>query len=288
LFDTDGDQLPDFEEVIAGNRNPLISDLPQPRIRIGNVDLQLDVRFAFTDQEGQERTSSESVSTRLVQSEDETYTTSDESSTKSTLEVSSTLEVEVSFPKGGGVKSSLGITAGMERGSTNTFGTESSESSEEAYEESLSTSETVDISKSVTRTVEGASLKTDITIENVSDIPFTISNIELSVQTQDPRNRRRLIPVASLVPENPSFDSVNIGALGDPGRGPFVFSALADSVFPEQIERLLKSPRGMVVNLANFDITDEAGRNFVFASQDVLDRTAGINIDFGDGRRSTR
>jgi hypothetical protein len=287
LSDTDGDQLPDFEEVIAGNRDPLISDLPQPRIRVGNVDLQLDVRFAFIDQEGQQRTSSESVSARLVQSEDETYTTSDESSTKSTLEVSSTLETEVSFPKGGGVKSSLGITAGMERGSTSTFGTESSESSEEAYEESLSTSETVDISKSVTRTVEGASIKTDITIENVSDIPFTISNIELSAQTQDPRNRRRLIPIASLVPENPSFDSVNIGALGDPGRGPFVYSALADSVFPQQIERLLKSPRGMVVNLANFDITDEAGRNFVFASQDVLDRTAGINIDFGDGHLET-
>ena len=48
---------------------------------------------------------------------------------------------------------------------------------------------------------------------------FTISNLELTAQTQDSRDRRRMIPVASLVPENPDLGSVNIGALGDPSRG---------------------------------------------------------------------
>jgi len=284
MADTDGDQLSDFQEIKAANRNPLVADLPRPLIRVGNVNLQLDTRFTFVDEQGVSRSSQETVESTLTQSENELFRTSDENTTKSVLETSRTLEAEVSFPKGGGVKSSMGINAGLERGHTSTFGSESSTGAEERYHESLTTSEAVDYSKSVTREVVGASVKADVTIENTSDIPFTISKLELAAQTQDPRDRRRLIPVASLVPENPSFGAINIGALGDPQRGPFVFAAFTDSVFPAQVEQLLKSPRGLIVKLANFDITDEAGRNFAYSSQQVLDRTAGINIDFGDGR----
>ena len=134
----------------------------------------------------------------------------------------------------------------------------------------------------MTREVVDAAIKIDVSIENIGSLPFTISNLELSAQTQDPRNRRKVIPIASLVPENPNLDTINIGALGDSVRGPFVFKTI--SVFPQQVEELMKSPRGLVVKLANFDITDEAGRNIAFTSRDVLDRTAGITFDLGDGR----
>lgn len=49
----------------------------------------------------------------------------------------------------------------------------------------------------------------------------------------------------------------------------------------------MKNPRGLIVKLANFDITDELGRNFAFTSQTVFDRTAGLSIDYGDGRLDT-
>jgi len=37
------------------------------------------------------------------------------------------------------------------------------------------------------------------------------------------------------------------------------------------------------VQLTHFDITDETDRNFAFVSQEVLDRTASITFDMGDG-----
>ena len=70
--------------------------------------------------------------------------------------------------------------------------------------------------------------------------------------------------------------------LADVARGPFIFSAV--NVFPEQVQELMKNPRGLIVDFANYDISDENGRNFAFTSRDVLDRTAGITFDLGDGR----
>jgi hypothetical protein len=286
LADTDGDQLADPDEVAAGNRNPLIADLPSPRINIGNVNLQLDTRFSFTSETGESVSENKTFESTITRGEDETFSTSNQNSTKSTLEFSE--ELQASFNAGPGIfagvdiQTTIGSKQGSERGNTFTVGEESSRSSEETYHDSLSTTATRDIREAVTREIVDAGMKVDVSIDNVGDIPFTISNLELSAQVQDPLDRRRMIPVAALVPENEGLGSVNIGALGDPSRGPFVFNTV--SVFPQQVQELMKNPRGLVVQLANFDITDNEGHNFAFTSQEVLDRTAGITFDLGDGR----
>jgi len=286
LVDTDGDQLADPDEVAAGNRNPLIADLPSPRINIGNVNLQLDTRFSFTSETGESVSENKTFESTITRGEDETFSTSNENSTKSTLEFSQ--EMQASFNAGPGIvkgvdiQTTIGSKQGSERGNTFTVGEESSRSSEETYHDSLSTTATRDIREAVTREIVDAAMKVDVSIDNVGDVPFTISNLELSAQVQDPLDRRRMIPVAALVPENEGLGSVNIGALGDPSRGPFVFNTV--SVFPQQVQELMKNPRGLVVQLANFDITDNEGHNFAFTSQEVLDRTAGITFDLGDGR----
>ena len=200
---------------------------------------------------------------------------------ESTQEINNKLEVSGPVPSVE-FERNLGFKQGSERGNTFSVGEESGRSSEESFHDSLTTSATFDIRESVTREIEGASVKVGVSIDNTGDIPFTISNLELTAETQDPLDRRRMIPVASMVPENEFLGSINIGALGDPSRGPFVFNAV--SVFPQQVQELMKNPRGLVVQLANFDITDELGRNFAFSSKDVLDRTAGITFDLGDGR----
>ncbi|MBT8093932.1 MAG: hypothetical protein KJP08_03905 [Gammaproteobacteria bacterium] len=287
LADTDGDQMSDPEEISAGNRDPLISDLPSPRIDIGNVNLQLDTRFSFTSEQGEAVTEDTTVESSITRSEDETFSTSNENSTKKTLEFSEEIGTKVNLGlkalfEGAEIEAKFGSRQGSERGSTFTTSKESSESSEEAYHESLTTSTARDIRESVTREVVDAEMKVTVSIDNVGDIPFTISNLELSAQTQDPLDRRRMIPVAALVPENEGLGNVNIGTLGDPSRGPFVFRTV--SVFPQQVQELMKNPRGLVVQLANFDITDNEGNNFAFTSQAVLDRTAGATFDLGDGR----
>ena len=285
LEDTDGDQLLDPDEVLAGNRNPLISDLPSPRIDVSSSTMLLDVEFTYTDTEGKSQTETANVETTLTRSEDTKFSTSNENSTKNTLEASQ--EISASYGQNNGVPSwsvsgKVGSSQGSERGSTFTVSEESGRSSEEAYHESLTTSVQRDISREVTRKIVGADIRVDVSIQNENDVPFAISNLEVTAQAQDPTDRRKVIPIASLVPNNEDLDTINIGALGDPARGPFVFSAV--EVIPAQIEELMKNPRGMIIKLANFDITDEEGRNFAFVSQEVLDRTAGLTFDLGDGR----
>jgi hypothetical protein len=284
LADTDGDQLDDPDEIAAGNRNPLISDLPSPRIDVGNVNLQLDTRFSFTSETGKSVVENKTFESTIARGEDETFSTSNKNSTKKTLQFSEELGVKKSWGPKPGVEVSFkgGSKQGSERASTFTTSRESSKSSEETYHDSLSTATSRDIRESVTRDVVDAAMKVTLSIDNVGDIPFTISNLELSAETQDPLDRRRMIPVAALVPENANLGSVNIGTLGDPSRGPFVFKTV--SVFPQQVQELMKNPRGLIVQLANFDITDNDGNNFAFTSQEVLDRTAGLTFDMGDGR----
>ncbi|MEO0424511.1 MAG: hypothetical protein AAF184_19395 [Pseudomonadota bacterium] len=289
LADSDGDQLPDFDEVIAANRNPLEADLPTPRISVGNVSLLLDTRFTYTDTEGQTVEESSTAETTLVAGEDTTYSTSSERSTLSTLETSQSLQLGGGLAATDGktvptfnISGSVSSTQGSQRGSTFAVSQESARRSEETYQESLTTSAQVSAESSVVREVVGAALRVDVTIDNAGDIPFTIRNLELTALTQDPADRTRVIPVASLVPENPNLEDINIGALGDTSRGPFSFVAV--DVFPAQVEELLKNPRGIVVQLSNYDIVDEDGRNFSFSSREVLDRTAGLTFDLGDGR----
>lgn len=293
LADTDGDQIDDPTELAAGNRNPLVADLPSPDISIGNVNMQLDTRFTITDTEGQTREESETSEATLTQGENETFSQSNENSTLNTVNnsksLSTTASAEYAFGGGplGGATVGFSVTAevsqetGSERGSTTSFGEESARNSEEAFHDSLTTSSAVSIEETVVREVVDGTMRVDLTIENAGAIPFAISNLELTALTQDPNNRRQLVPVASLVPQNANLDTINIGALGDTARGPFVFNTT--EVFPSEIEQLMKSPRGVIVRLANFDIVDESGNNFAFTSQQVLDQTAGITFDLGNG-----
>lgn len=293
LADTDGDQIDDPTELAAGNRNPLVADLPSPDISIGNINMQLDTRFTITDSEGQTREESETSEATLTQGENETFSEANENSTLNTvnnsMSLSTTASAEYAFGGGplGGATIGFSVTAeasqetGSERGSTTSFGEESSRNSEEAFHDSLTTSTAVNIEETVVREVIDGAMRVDLTIENAGAIPFAISNLELTALTQDPNNRRQLVPVASLVPQNTNLDTINIGALGDTARGPFVFNTT--NVFPSEIEQLMKSPRGVVVRLANFDIVDESGNNFAFTSQQVLDQTAGITFDLGNG-----
>ena len=294
LADTDGDQMDDPTEVASANRNPLIADMPIPDINVGQVNLQLDTRLTYTDEAGQVVTESNTSEATLTQGTNQTYSSANESSTKETVENSRSLTVSVEqqfnygVTDGGGsgsTKMSASATRtqsrGTERGSTVSFGEESSQNAEEAYHDSLTTENARDTRESITREVLGASMRVDVTVANAGNVPFSISNLELSAQAQDPVNRRLIIPIGSLVPENENLDAVNIGSLGETERGPFIFRT--DNVFPQEIEELMKNPRGLIVQLANYDITDENGNNFAFSSQHVQDRTAGITFDLGNG-----
>jgi len=285
LSDTDGDGIADNVETILATRNPLIADLPRPRIDVGDMALRLDTRFAYTDTQGQSQSVAESTEVTLTESESKTYQTSETEVNKlvgeAGLELSRGTKVGTETESSNGQKLSTKFTYANE--TTSTVSQASTRQAQQAYQESLSTTAQVDETQSVTRTVEGASVEVLVSVLNDGDTAFNISNLELTALTQDPTNRSVFVPVATLL----SALTVDTGAnpqyaLSPQGeRGPFVFKST--EVYPSLVEDLMRSPRGLLFKVANFDVVDEAGRNLAFITQDVNDRTAGLIIDYGNG-----
>ena len=283
LADTDGDQLNDREEIVLRNRNPRLADLPLPQIRIGEINLEIDERFTYTDEEGIEQTIESNSSQSFLQSDTSTLAESSTTSTTAAEVYSQQLEVGYGdgSSTGGGY---IGVTAGFEqsrqRGYSSTISEESSQTAQREFSESLSNALSMSERREVTRTVEGARLSVDLTVANAGEVSFTLSNLEITARVQDPRNRDRFLPLASLVAASGN-ESINLGTLQSQ-RGPFIFENA--EIFPNMAQGLLREPRNIIFDVANYDIVDEFGRNFAFTSEEINDLTAGILIDFGDGR----
>lgn len=277
LADSDGDQIKDADEIQLANRNPRVSDLPLPGIEVGDVDLRLDVRFRAESSTGSRELETKTATTTLAQTSSRLYSNTDSSTNK--------FFAKVGVEQGWGVKE--GVASGkfsFETGYsgewTSSTTRQRSEESQRAYLDSLETAAEVTQGETVTREVLGASMKIAVSLRSLGDISFSINNIQITALLQDPRDPTVLLPIATLVPDPAAggLGPVNLGPLV-PARGPFVFSNT--QVFPSLVEDLMKDPRGLVFKIANFDITDEFGRNFAFTSQGINDRTAALIIDFG-------
>jgi len=288
IADTDGDQFSDDEELLDLDRDPLIADLPRPQIMIGDVRLSLDVRSSYTDETGQEQSVEDTLQATISKGSEQRFSTSDTISNETVLQHGEKIGREVSY----GIKDGFGAKGSFEssfgqtytNGYTSTRNQESASTLTSAYQNTISHAFTQSQNRSVTRTIENAQIVADVSIKNTSDIAFTITNIEISVLRQDRRNSYRFTPIASLRTsgaddpnEQPAF---NLGPF-DPERGPFIFESTGS--YPNLVEELMREPQGLVYRVVNFDILDEFGRNFVFSSQEVNDRTAGITIDYGEG-----
>jgi hypothetical protein len=279
--DTDGDGLRDGYEVVTANRNPRIADLPQPQIRIGTVDLVLDVRFETQTQQGQNAVDSKSRAVTLQQDERTAVSTTDTKTNEWFFKAGAKVgfEISVGFEDPGSKYSGEFSTEGGASGSS-TFqvSRESARASSRAYGDTLSTEKSFSRSETLTRRVEGAEIAVLVDIENLSNIAFEMADIEITALIRDGRDPRILTPIATLFPADPGL-RINLGALDTTARGPFRF--VSRNAFPARIEDLMRNPRGIVFKVANFNIRDEEGRNFAFGEQETNDRTSPIVLDFG-------
>lgn len=283
LADTDGDQLSDREEIVLRNRNPRLADLPLPQIRIGEMNLEIDERFSYTDEQGIEQSIESSSSNSFLQSD--TTTLAESSTTSTTASEVYSANVEGGYGDGsstGGYyfRVAAGFEHSRQRGYSSTISEESSRTAQRDYSESLAEALAISERREVSRTVEGARLSVDLTVANAGDVSFAISNLEITARVQDARLRDRFVPLASLLPSSGN-ETFNLGAL-QTQRGPFIFENA--EIFPKQAQNLLREPRTIIFDIANYDIVDEFGRNFAFTSEEINDLTAGILIDYGDGR----
>ncbi|HET9422223.1 MAG TPA: hypothetical protein VFO49_13885 [Nocardioides sp.] len=280
LADTDGDQIDDGDEINLGNRNPSVSDLPKPAIRIGEMDLGLDVRF--TDVTGTESKVAETkqVTSTLQQTESEEFSSSDQRTIEAGTKLSETVGFEVGYKEGPVAKAFFSATAEQSFNSsfTTSFTETSKEESQETYEESLSSNVELAEQANRTREVTGARIAVAVTLGSDSDIAFTMRHLQVTALIQDPQNPDRLTPVATLLPTAEPEQGYSLGPLV-PERGPYLFENT--QVFPKMVDDLMRNPRGLIFKFSNYDLVDELGRNFAFTSQEINDRTAGLVVDYG-------
>lgn len=274
LTDTDGDQFPDDDEVSLQSRDPRIADLPDFDMSVvGDVQLGLDVRFTATDETGSRELESRTSETALVTQS----SSSQESGSASASEwfVNGSFNLDVGWDDGFYWGAGIGVTGGYSESSSTSFTQASARSAQQEQQNSLTTDVETEEGETVTREVLGASMAVALEIENQSDIAFTLENVELVAKVVDPRDPTSFVPVATLTGQAERY---TLGPAPD-ARGPFRF--VADSPAPALIERLRENPRNLVFEVANYDVVDEFERNFSYTYQDVADRTATLQIDYG-------
>ncbi|MFO0800020.1 MAG: FG-GAP-like repeat-containing protein [Gemmataceae bacterium] len=280
--DTDGDQILDGAEIaLGGYRNILVADLPRAGLFVGSTDLRLDVRFTQTDSTGTTQLDSKSVNSSLVQSTRKEFSNTSSTTMELTHRNSATAGLEVGYDNGFEAKAYASATE--ETGFTNSWATSntttSAQETQRAYEESLTTSAEKRADATVQREVVGAQIAASVTLRNDGNIAYRIKNIQVTALIQDPTDPASLVPVATLLPQAEPADGYSLGPLVRE-RGPIIVAST--TVFPSRVEDLMRNPRGLIFRLSNYDIVDELGRNFAFTSNEIVERTAGLTIDFGN------
>ncbi|MDX2037148.1 MAG: hypothetical protein SFX72_10885 [Isosphaeraceae bacterium] len=276
--DSDGDQIKDGDEI-AGNRNALVSDLPRPEIEVGAINLQLDVRFSESNAKETRDLDTKSVTSTLSQSESRSL------SRQSTQSLEAKLEGVRGYGDGGKDAGSFWkLTAGYTAGFTFQQTEESSNETTRSYENSLTTEQEVTNGFTVERQVVGAVMQATVNLRNVSNLAYRVKNLQVTAFIQDPQDRTRLTPVATLLPDSEPAEGFTLGPFVT-NRGPLIFSNT--TIVPTLVESLMANSAGLIFRISNYDIINEDGRNFAFISQDVVERTAQLVIDFG-GARSLR
>lgn len=290
LDDTDGDQIKDPVEILSNVRNPRIADLPIPDIRVGGVDMQLDVRFTATSETGRRDLESKSASSTLQESQSSTAAHSDASTTEWFTKAGATAGAQFDWGiTNGGSKGNFHFDVSVEGGKsgsdTSTFTNSSTQEAQRSYQTTLNTDKEVTYNETVTRQVVNAAMAVGVNIQNAGTVTFTIKNLEITALMPDPVRIGSFVPVATLKAEGGGDSGITV-APGGYGRGPLRYKAV--EVYPSMVERLMKSPEGLIFRISNYDMTDELGRNYAYVQQQVKERTADVVIDYSGTLPSER
>ncbi|MEM6733298.1 MAG: hypothetical protein AAF658_17190, partial [Myxococcota bacterium] len=266
LVDTDGDGLTDGAEVVefgfdpSANRyrfNPLIADLPQIEIAVETVP---SIDLLYTATSGETASTSNSSGGKTVEKDSRTFTGG----------VSVTLGVEVGtsaglFDVGVDVKKSASVTGSFSTSET------------EATENHNTWSEVTSNSASEQEATSGASIRVGVSLENVSNLAFTVDHLTLVAYRAT--NDGELLPIATL-----GYDSFGGGFQPTsfaPGQQSNILLFSNDALDLGTALDLLKDSRSLVVDTALLELTDSTGRPLAFDQGDVFNRTVSVLIDYG-------
>lgn len=269
LADTDGDGRSDFEELNQDATNPLLADLPKPRLRwVGEMDVDLDTRREDGSEVGN------AVSHRFETTRSRATEETSSSATQTSIETSRsvTVEANASYPFGGGVDVTVSgsRTEGFVEESGSSLSSTSMRASQDAYEEV-----TTRVS-SFNEEILGGRLGLNLEIANAGTRTFELSGLVVTALRRSPSNPARFTPVASLaLPEDADGLVLGEGEVA----GPFLVSGELTAL--EALD-LLANPSALVFRTANVQLTDRTGESFEFRiGEETNARTALLTIDYG-------
>src|SRR5262249_32689029 len=199
---------------VLGNRNIRLADAPKPGIEIGSVLLRLDVHQTFTNQAGEQTTESQSAESTLTQTDSKSSSNTDANSHEFTVKAG--YESGWSTTAGAeGVEATASGKFSFEGGTTNSwsssFTEESAKQTQKAVAKTFGTERQATQQETVQREIAGATMKVSLNLLSLSNIAFTIKNLQITAFIQDPSQFGKLIPIATLLPDSEPEEGFTLG-----------------------------------------------------------------------------
>lgn len=317
LADTDGDGISDFDEIVQHEFNPArtphrfnprVADLPNMELRVLGAPL-LTLRLTTSDGESWTYTTSRTIGYATTWS----ATLSETDSFSSTFGVADTLSKTASYslteypaaPKDAGADAddvdsgtkasdtaqlSAGpsvVTIADSNSSTvnraDTTGVTLSFSATEAQQLSDALTYAQSYSQSHQIAASGGVIEVLVEIHNSGTLPFRVTNLVLAASLLGDGD---VMPVGNLDINTAFFTFVPYALAPGGLQGPVVFSK--DYLTLDQMAALVQYNEGLRITVGVYELSDAAGKPYVFDALTIASRTATISIDYGGERPSER
>lgn len=286
LTDSDGDGLNDMIETIQLSQfHPLIANVPAIEIAIvGKTDLGVRVVNTETEQEVQGTT----VELEQTTSSERAVIDSTQHEVSAEVIATAGVEAEAGFPSGASVKATASVSAaaGYAYTKSNSVSETSAKAAREARARAMET-----MTSAATETTDGR-IGVTVEIRNVGLVSFELKNLAINALQRDQRNPKKFTNLATLtflgkdgLPVE--FASVTLA----PGQ---TTTRLASSAIdPNVALDLMAGPERLFFDVGGFELEREDEKlerkiNFAFLDQVTNDRTAFVQIDYGNGNAVRR
>lgn len=272
LADSDGDGRSDFDEINQNATNPLLAELPEPKLEfVGRMDLGVNVVL----ENGSVRT--DAVTSSYERRTANTLEQTSEVANSQTTERSYTLSTEATagYPASAGVSASGSYSekSSYVQETSASWSRQSTSGAQQSYQQLTSSA------ISERQEIESGRIAMNLEIANVGTRTFELSGLVVTALQRDRANPSRFTSIATLeLPEE--ADRLVLGE-GD-RRGPFRVEA---TIPANAALDLLANPSTTFFRAASFELTDRGGENFAFTiGEDTSSRTALITLDYGGVR----
>lgn len=275
MADTDGDGRGDYEELVDGQRDPIVAQSPTLSVALApntNVDLFLNVTYA--DSVGSTRAYGQSVSTNSATShtgETNVWASSSLSATvRATQEIGATVGCCSKWAEG-----SVGGSFGVETVAKLSGGVSLSYSykTEEGYTNEASREASESVGR--TATTSRGSIRAAFELTNTSRVAFTVDSPTVNVSAAI-GDGRTVAPIGTLAP-----DEVTTTWTLAPGETATI--VMSNTTLPaDSVRKFLKNPSSLIFAPGPLNLLTAGDQNFAFVESKVAAATGRFIYVSGD------